>query len=112
MTRDEAIDLARECAARHETGKNPSKMTPSAWVLEAIQEAARRAAAPYSGRPQFMTDAEIAPMLGISVGFLQKDRITVQRIPFVRLGDRCLYDPVVVLATLRAQAVGGRRYSA
>lgn len=59
--------------------------------------------------PRYITDRELAPMIGISVGFLQKDRITAQRIPFVRLGDRCLYDPAEALAAVKALSVGGPR---
>lgn len=46
---------------------------------------------------------------GVSVGFLQKDRITAKRIPFVRLGDRCLYDIDEALAAVKALTVGGTR---
>jgi hypothetical protein len=55
----------------------------------------------------FVSDADMARMLGVSPQFLQKDRVTAKRIPFVRLGDRCLYEPEVVLATVRAMATGG-----
>lgn len=59
--------------------------------------------------PHFVTDRDLAPILGVSVGFLQRDRREQQRIPFVRLGDRCLYDVDAVLAAVRAQTVGGGR---
>ena len=59
--------------------------------------------------PRYVTDRELAPMLRVSVGFLQKDRITAQRIPFVRLGDRCLYDVDEALAAVKALTVGGQR---
>lgn len=65
--------------------------------------------APPAGKALFITDRELAPMLGVSVAFLQKDRRGAQRIPFVRLGDRCLYDPAEALAAVRALAVGGPR---
>ena len=57
----------------------------------------------------FITDRELAPMLGVSVGFLQKDRLGPKRIPFVRLGDRILYEPEVAVAAVRATTVGGPR---
>ena len=57
----------------------------------------------------YVTDRELAPVLKVSVGFLQKDRIGPQRIPFVRLGDRCLYNVEEVLAAVRAMSVGGPR---
>lgn len=49
----------------------------------------------------------MAPLIGVSVAFLQKDRRTAQRIPFVRLGDRCLYDPAVLFEAMKGYAVGG-----
>ena len=58
--------------------------------------------------PRFVTDKELAPILRVSVGFLQKDRITAQRIPFVRLGDRCLYDIDDALRAVKALVVGGQ----
>jgi hypothetical protein len=64
---------------------------------------------PQPGKALFITDRELAPMLGVSVGFLQRDRREAQRIPFVRLGDRCLYDPAEALAAVRGLTVGGRR---
>lgn len=64
---------------------------------------------PQSGGALFITDRHLAPMLGVSVAFLQKDRREAQRIPFVRLGDRCLYDPAEAIAAVRALTVGGQR---
>lgn len=62
-----------------------------------------------TGQPRYVTDRELAPLLRVSVGFLQKDRITAQRIPFVRLGDRCLYDLAEALAAVKLLTVGGLR---
>ena len=59
--------------------------------------------------PALVTDAELAPMLRVSVSFLRRDRVTRQCIPFVRIGDRCLYDPQAVLETVKAGTVGGRQ---
>jgi hypothetical protein len=59
--------------------------------------------------PHYVTDRELAQQIGVSVGFLQKDRRGPQRIPFVRLGDRILYDPPEVLQTLKASTIGGQR---
>lgn len=64
---------------------------------------------PQHSEPQFVPDRVIAPIIGVSVGFLQKDRRGAQRIPFIRLGDRCLYEPAVALAAVRAMTVGGPR---
>ena len=58
---------------------------------------------------RLITDKELAPVLRVSVGWLQKDRIGAQRIPFVRLGDRCLYDPEDAMAAVKAMTVGGPR---
>lgn len=69
----------------------------------------REQGAPQPGKAQFITDRELAPMLRVSVAFLQKDRRGPQRIPFVRLGDRCLYDLDEALAAVRALTVGGLR---
>jgi hypothetical protein len=52
-------------------------------------------------------DTEIAKALGVSRAWLQKDRVTAQRIPFIRLGDRCLYRLDEVLAALKSYQVGG-----
>lgn len=52
-------------------------------------------------------DVVMAPRIGVSVGWLRKDRVTSRVIPFIRLGDRCLYDPPAVLDAVRAMTVGG-----
>jgi len=67
---------------------------------------------PQAGKALFITDRELAPLLGVSVGFLQKDRREGQRIPFVRLGDRCLYELSEALSAVKALTVGGRRAQA
>lgn len=59
--------------------------------------------------PRYVTDRELTQVIPISVGFLQKDRLGPQRIPFVRLGDRCLYDVAEVLQSLKASTIGGQR---
>lgn len=66
------------------------------------------------GQPQvatarLVTDTVIAPMLGVSVAFLQRDRREARRIPFIRLGDRVLYDPDEVMTAVKAMTVGGPR---
>ena len=57
--------------------------------------------------PRLVPDKVIAPQTGLSVGYLQKDRRTERRIPFVRIGARCLYDPEAVFAALQSYTVGG-----
>lgn len=65
--------------------------------------------APQAPKSRFVTDTVMAPMVGVSVAFLQRDRRTTQTIPFIRLGDRCLYDPPAVFSALEACTVGGPR---
>ena len=60
-------------------------------------------------RKVFVRDTEIAAMLGIGVSWLQHDRLTAKRIPYIRLGDRVLYDPDVVLSAVRGLTEGGPR---
>jgi hypothetical protein len=54
-----------------------------------------------------LTERELAPVLRVSVAFLQKDRLGPKRIPFIRLGDRCLYDKAEVMAAVKAMSIGG-----
>ena len=58
--------------------------------------------------PQLLNDYELAPLIRMSVSFLQRDRRLAKRIPFVKIGDKCLYDPVAVAAALQALAQGGQ----
>ena len=55
-------------------------------------------------------DTELSQRLGgaLSPSFLRKDRLGKQRIPFYRVGDRCLYDPVEVAAAIRKNRFGGK----
>ena len=64
---------------------------------------------PTQAAPLLVVDHVMAPMIGLSVHFLQKDRRGPQRIPFIRLGDRVLYDPQEVMAAVKALTVGGPR---
>lgn len=57
--------------------------------------------------PRLLTDDELAPILRVSPSFLRRDRVTRQSIPFVRIGDRCLYELETVLAHVKASTVGG-----
>jgi hypothetical protein len=50
-----------------------------------------------------------AKLIGVSVAFLRKDRLTVRRIPFIRLGGRILYDPARVHQALLAFEQGGQQ---
>lgn len=58
-------------------------------------------------KPRFITDRELAPLIGVSAATLQRDRRTRKSIPFVRIGDRCLYDPEEVFAALKRSMIGG-----
>jgi len=62
--------------------------------------------------PVLVPGSVIARMLNVSESFLEKDRTTAKTIPFIKLGDRCLYEPPVVLAAVRAMTVGGSTPSA
>ena len=56
---------------------------------------------------KLVLDREVAPHLGVSRSFLQKDRITKQLIPFYRIGGKVLYDPAQARAALESYRVGG-----
>ena len=56
---------------------------------------------------RLIRDVELAPMIGVSISYLQRDRREGQRIPFYKIGDRCLYDPAVVFNAIRQYEVGG-----
>lgn len=73
--------------------------------MEDTKDAAQAGTRP----PRYVTDRELAPILRVSAGFLQKDRLGAKRIPFVRLGDRCLYDFDEALAAVKALTIGGPR---
>jgi hypothetical protein len=64
-------------------------------------------AAPQAAHPRLVRDVDLAPMIGVSVGFLQRDRREAQRIPFLKVGDRCLYDVDAVFAALKMFQRGG-----
>lgn len=49
----------------------------------------------------------MAGMLGLSKSFLQKDRVTSKRIPFVKIGNCVRYSPEVVKAAVSALQQGG-----
>jgi hypothetical protein len=68
-----------------------------------------RTASPADIQPLFLTDEQIAPLIGLSASFLRKDRRTKRVIPFVRFGakSRVLYDLDSVRAALLARQVGG-----
>ena len=56
---------------------------------------------------ELLSDEQLAPKLNVSVGFLRKDRRGKRRVPFIRLGDRCLYDLNRVHAALLNLEEGG-----
>lgn len=56
------------------------------------------------------TERDVAgKLLPVSLSWLQRDRLGAQTIPFIRLGDRVLYDLDAVAATVRTLSVGGPR---
>jgi hypothetical protein len=54
-----------------------------------------------------LTEAEAAQFVGLSIHFLRKDRRTLRRFPFSRVGDRILYRPERLTAALDALEEGG-----
>jgi len=55
--------------------------------------------------------ASIAKATGLSLSFINKDRLGKRLIPFYRVGDRILYNPDRVLEALNAMEEGGRHIS-
>lgn len=58
-------------------------------------------------RPRLVDDRVVAEETNLSRGFLQKDRIGAQLVPFIKVGDRCLYDLDAVFDALRQYQRGG-----
>lgn len=52
-------------------------------------------------------ESTMAGLLGLSVSFLQKDRVTSKRIPFVKIGSAIRYNPESVKAAVSALQQGG-----
>lgn len=84
--------------------RKPSAPTHCAPSL--ITASAPEGALPH-GVPRLLTDIELAPILRVSVGFLQRDRREGKRIPHIKLGDRVLYDLDGVLEAVRGMTIGG-----
>ena len=66
-------------------------------------------AAPKAAHPRLVRDRDLAPLIGVSVGFLQRDRREAQRIPYLKVGDCCLYDVQSVFDALKQYEQGGPR---
>jgi len=70
----------------------------------------RQVAPQMSGVYPLLRDHEAAPLLGLSAGFLRKDRKSLNpAIPAIKVGDRWLYDVQQCLSALRSRSVGGRQ---
>jgi hypothetical protein len=55
-------------------------------------------------------EAEMARLIGMSVHFLRKDRVTKRLLPFYKIGDAVRYDPSRVrLALVRMEEGGARK---
>ena len=76
-----------------------------AWIRARIAE--RDGAGP--AQRLLITERELATSLGISVSWLQKDRIKGQKIPFVKIGDSVRYDLDDARPALKASSTGGKR---
>jgi hypothetical protein len=59
--------------------------------------------------PILVSEIVAARALGVSAGWLRKDRYSTKSVPVIRLGSRALYDLDQVRAALRARAEGGRK---
>ena len=57
--------------------------------------------------PQILTEKELAKEIKLSVFWLQKDRITARRIPFIRIGRSIRYDLAKVHSALATCGEGG-----
>ncbi len=58
---------------------------------------------------KLVSDKDLAPQLGISVSWLQKDRLARRLVPYIKIGDTYRYDVDEVLAALRSRRVGPRK---
>jgi hypothetical protein len=54
-------------------------------------------------------EIEMAAAIGMSVGWLRKDRRSKRLIPFFRLGDRVKYNPARVMEAMASLEEGGTR---
>jgi hypothetical protein len=54
-----------------------------------------------------VNETTCAKATSLSLPFLRKDRITDQRIPFIKIGKRVMYDLDAVHAALQALQKGG-----
>ncbi len=59
-------------------------------------------------KPLFVDDVALAPLIGLSVSFLRKDRRGARVIPFMRAGGRIKYDVERVRQALLAREEGGQ----
>ena len=47
----------------------------------------------YNDSPRLWDEKETARYLGLSVEFLQRDRLKLRRVPFIKIGYAVRYDP-------------------
>jgi len=76
-----------------------------AWVRARIADRDGTTSAPRL----LFTEGEIAAACNISVSLLQKDRVTAQRFPFVKVGASVRYDIEEVRAALKAAPLRGKK---
>lgn len=57
--------------------------------------------------PLCIDEREAAKLVGMSLGWVRKDRRTKRLLPFFRVGDRCMYNPARILEALTAVEEGG-----
>lgn len=61
--------------------------------------------------PSYVTDTALPDHFPLTTSWLRKDRMVSQRIPFVKVGGRVLYNLDAVRAALDALTVGGPQTS-
>jgi len=82
---------------------------PTAEQARRIYGGPAAAERPERIKPLLLSETELAPLIGMSLSFLRRDRRTARLIPFIKLGDRVLYDMDRVKEALRTLEVGGAK---
>jgi hypothetical protein len=62
-------------------------------------------------QPFAVDDKKIAVLIGMSLGWVRKDRATKRTIPFFRVGDCVRYDVATVRAVMNSRTEGGNSKS-
>lgn len=57
---------------------------------------------------RLLRDRELSAATGIPLPTIRNDRLTHQRLPFIRIGRACWYDPQAVEAAFNKMSRGGK----